>query len=99
MNIPALNPYSNSINNNINGNVGKVTLPNTNTAAEINSKSAKSNNGQGKSEKLLTSKEREFFMKMFPENSEKIMNHVLFNRSGRLQSTNVRKGMIVDGRA
>jgi hypothetical protein len=47
---------------------------------------------------LLTRKEREFFIKMFPENSNQIENHVLFNRNGRLQTQSFSKGLIVDSR-
>jgi hypothetical protein len=47
---------------------------------------------------ILTQNEREFFIKMFPQNSEQIQKHVVFNRNGRLQSTNVSKGVIIDGR-
>ncbi len=50
-------------------------------------------------DKLITSKEREFFINMFPENSESLEKHVLFNRNGRLQNHNLTKGLIVDGRA
>ncbi len=47
---------------------------------------------------IVTQNERDFFVKMFPQNSEQIQNHVVFNRNGRLQSTNTSKGLIVDGR-
>ncbi len=47
---------------------------------------------------LLSKKERDFFVKIFPDNSSKIENHVLFNRKGRLQSVNIMKGTIIDGR-
>jgi len=49
--------------------------------------------------KLITRQERDFFIKMFPENSEKLEKHVLFNRNGRLQTHNVQKGSIVDQKA
>lgn len=47
---------------------------------------------------LVTQNEREFFVKMFPENSAQLENHVLFNRNGRIQAVNPEKGLIVDGR-
>ncbi len=52
-------------------------------------------NGSG----IITSQEREFFINMFPQNSEQLENHVVFNRNGKLQSSNVSLGRIVDGRA
>ncbi|MDQ1267052.1 MAG: hypothetical protein QG635_2205, partial [Bacteroidota bacterium] len=50
-------------------------------------------------DKVITSKERDFFIKMFPENSEQLSKHVLFNKNGKLQSYGYSKGMIIDGRA
>lgn len=49
-------------------------------------------------DKIITRNERDFFIKMFPSSSEQLENHVLFNRSGRIQSYNLSKGSIVDGR-
>lgn len=48
--------------------------------------------------KVITKKEREFFVNMFPENAEQIQRHVLFNKSGRTSSPSIYKGTIVDGR-
>ncbi len=48
---------------------------------------------------VLTKKERTFFKKLFPESSEQIDKHVLFNRNGRVQTPSVNKGVIFDGRA
>ena len=50
------------------------------------------------SDRIVNSEERSFFMKMFPDNSTQLANHVLFNRDGRLQIQNLNKGMIIDGR-
>jgi hypothetical protein len=47
---------------------------------------------------LITQKEREFFIKMFPENQQQLEKHVVFNSSGRLQTHSYSKGMIIDGR-
>ncbi len=49
-------------------------------------------------DKVVTQKERKFFIKMFPDSSEQLEKHVLFNRSGRIASPNISKGSIVDGR-
>lgn len=48
---------------------------------------------------LISQKERAFFMSMFPDNSEQLENHIVFNRSGKIQSHNLYKGTIIDGRA
>lgn len=49
-------------------------------------------------DKIINPEERDFFVKMFPDSSSQIEKHVLFNRNGRLQVTNISKGMIIDGR-
>lgn len=48
--------------------------------------------------KILDQQEREFFIKMFPESSQKIENHVLFNRNGKVQSYSYAKGLIIDAK-
>jgi hypothetical protein len=47
---------------------------------------------------IISKQERDFFIKMFPESSQKIENHVLFNRNGKVQSYTYAKGMIVDAK-
>ena len=47
---------------------------------------------------IITSKERDFFINMFPANSEQLKRHTIFNINGQLQSTNISKGKLVDGR-
>jgi len=49
-------------------------------------------------EKLITSKERNFFKQMFPESSDQIDRHIVFNRNGRTQAYSYAKGTIIDGR-
>ena len=49
-------------------------------------------------DKIVTQKERKFFIRMFPESSEQLEKHVLFNRTGRISQPNISKGSIVDGR-
>ncbi len=49
-------------------------------------------------EKIVTQKERKFFIRMFPDSSEQLEKHVLFNRTGRISQPNISKGSIVDGR-
>ncbi|MFP4368853.1 MAG: hypothetical protein ACLFR2_04665 [Candidatus Kapaibacterium sp.] len=50
------------------------------------------------SEEMLSKKERDFFIKLFPENSTQIERHTLFNRNGRTQDADINKGMLVDSR-
>jgi len=47
----------------------------------------------------LSQNEREFFANMFPENSELIKKHVLFNRNGRIETPATSKGTLFDGLA
>lgn len=49
-------------------------------------------------EKIITKQERKFFIKMFPESSAVIENHILFNRNGKVTNPQISKGMIVDGK-
>ncbi len=48
---------------------------------------------------LVSNKERDFFIKLFPESSEQLTRHVLFNRNGKLQQQPIMKGLIIDGKA
>ncbi len=48
---------------------------------------------------IITKRERNFFIRMFPENSRQIENHVLFNRNGKVQNYSYKKGSIFDGKA
>jgi hypothetical protein len=93
MKVDTLKPYTNSVYpNNIANRVSDgYTYPE-------NRSSGLSSSGEGNSSNILTQKERDFFVKMFPQNSEQIQNHVVFNRNGKLQSSNVSKGVIIDGR-
>ncbi len=93
------------------GSTGYVRLPEdlrTNRPAEtVTPKPApvadrtldKANSSLKDTGKLITRQERDFFIKMFPENSDKLEKHVLFNRNGRLQTHNVQKGSIIDQKA
>lgn len=89
------NPYANSLSENLASNGisinGNVVQKNTEMAI---SKSSEETLSDG----LLTKKERTFFKKLFPENSDQIEKHVLFNRNGKLHNANVNKGVIFDGR-
>ena len=63
-----------------------------------NSANAAKQNFQDSGE-VVTRTERNFFKNMFPESSDQIERHVLFNRNGRIQSADIAKGSIFDGRA
>jgi hypothetical protein len=47
----------------------------------------------------ITKYERDFFKNMFPDNSDQIENYVLFNRNGRIKTSAMPKGIIIDGKA
>lgn len=47
---------------------------------------------------IITQQERFFFVKMFPESAQKLENHILFNRNGRLLNGSLPKGTIIDVR-
>ena len=98
MNIQAINAYMNpNVNNikesmNVSPEIGikdRTTTDKTYEEQDINLKSP---------DKIVTDKERQFFINLFPESSEQIENHILFNRNGRLQTPNISIGTIVDGR-
>jgi 20S proteasome alpha/beta subunit len=55
---------------------------------------AKSGNNSNSS--VITKKEREFFIKLFPENSAQIEKHELFNKNGKITKQSFSKGAIVD---
>lgn len=48
---------------------------------------------------LINSQERDFFKTLFPENSDQIDKHIVFNRNGKINSFSLAKGLIVDGKA
>ncbi|MGQ9819214.1 MAG: hypothetical protein ACUVQ1_04730 [Candidatus Kapaibacteriales bacterium] len=52
---------------------------------------------QNKNE-IITKQERYFFVKLFPESAQKLENHILFNRNGRLLNGSLPKGAIIDAR-
>ncbi len=49
-------------------------------------------------EAVISREEKEFFKKLFPENSAVIEEHVLFNRNGGTQNHVVNKGVLLDNR-
>ena len=108
MNIPGLianNPYLKNTGE-VTQNVVKDKLTTNNNTLQKNNEVKTDKNLTGDNQylqnfnpdKVITKQERKFFIKMFPESSEQLENHVLFNRNGRTQQTDVRKGLIVDGK-
>jgi|GEM_PF-4986588 len=49
-----------------------------------------------RSKDLISTSEKQFFKELFPESTQQIDSHIVFNRSGKIQSSNVRKGVILD---
>lgn len=96
MKVQGIDAYTNQYTN----ETGEGSRAVVGRPAEKSRQAAVSKTGQMESnpENLVTSKEREFFIRLFPENSEQLSRHVLFNRNGKLQSANISKGQIVDGR-
>ncbi len=71
----------------------KTSTPNinkSNTSVNINNTSAINTN------EIISKTERQYFAKLFPDNSGQIEKHVLFNRNGKVVETNARKGNIFD---
>ncbi len=110
MKIPELNSYNTYTNNNADNGLGIAH----NKTNGVNGSSMQSSVDKVKDEivlsnesllgnkinpeKILTKQERKFFIKMFPESSTVIENHVLFNRNGKVTNPQISKGMIVDGK-
>jgi hypothetical protein len=49
-------------------------------------------------EKLITKNERNYFMKLFPDEQSQIEKHIVFNRNGRINESNVSKGILLDAK-
>jgi hypothetical protein len=47
---------------------------------------------------IITPAERDFFIKMYPENAQQIARYTVFNRNGSLEQSAVPKGSLIDGR-
>ncbi len=87
------NVYTQGLNTNrVNGGIAKAKQ--TEKTSETQTQQADS----GKTKDLISQQEREFFKSMFPESSEQIDKHVIFNRNGKVSTPNLSKGSIVDGR-
>lgn len=95
MNISALKAYDDK---QVEQNENAVVDRETKKLANQGTKQFNNENLQAK-DNIITNTERNFFINMFPANSEQLKRHTIFNRNGQIQNTNVSKGKIVDGRA
>ncbi len=87
------NTYLSSDGNKINNQ----PIPRTNKSLEgkgVNDLSTKLENQIS----LLNNKERNFFKKMFPENSRQIENHILFTRNAKVLNAAQSKGSLLDAK-
>lgn len=50
-------------------------------------------------ENLITPKEMAYFKKLFPLEKTQIERHIVFNRNGKINETNVSKGILIDSKA
>lgn len=50
-------------------------------------------------EELITPTERDFFKKLFPTEQTQLEKHIVFNRNGKINVTNISKGIFVDSKA
>ncbi len=93
------NKYDGYDNNKLKGELNKnKSLNSTEKLSTNGSNEIKSNYMNGVNpDKLITKQERQYFKKMFPESSELIEKHVLFNRNAKVQSPAIMKGQLVDG--
>ena len=110
MKIPVLNTYNTYTNNNsdngfdiaskkmngLNGSSIHASIDKVKDEIVLSNESLIGN--KINPEKIITKQERKFFIKMFPESSAVIENHVLFNRNGKVTNPQISKGMIVDGK-
>ena len=95
MQIPVLNAYRDT---NVNNTQETAITQAVKKSNEEDNNVDSYNLNNKKQNNLLTPKEREFFIGMFPDSSDQLEKHVLFNRSGRIQTLSLGKGAIVDGR-
>lgn len=98
MKIPVLRAYENPYANGVDAASSNSKMSTSKIDAKAKENINKSIDKKDSNE-LLTNRERQFFMNLFPESSDQIEKHVLFNRNGKLQSPDISKGAIFDGRA
>jgi len=101
MNVSILNSY------NPYSKTNELSLENLNEKIEkrlgnnLNQTNGRPNTKQIKNlaENLITPKERDFFKKLFPLDKNQLEKHIVFNRNGKINETNISKGIIIDSKA
>ncbi len=96
MNVSAIKAYQ---DNNSASRVAKSAII---KSGELNSNSAanmiqsKSSSNSAGSREIVSKSERNYFMKLFPQNSAQIERHEIFNRNGKVSTQSFNKGRLVD---
>lgn len=101
MNVSILNSY------NPYSKTKEITLENLNEQVEkrlnsnLNQTNGRLNTQQIKNsaDELITQKERDFFKKLFPMDKTQLDRHIVFNRNGKINETNISKGILIDSKA
>lgn len=73
------------------GMVNKTSYPQQQKLEEFNDK-------VNQPDTILSDNEKNFFKQMFPESTDSLDRHVVFNRNGRVQSKSFSLGMVLDAR-
>lgn len=68
---------------------------NNNSAANMIQQKS-SSTPAGNSKEIVSKSERNYFMKLFPQNSAQIERHEIFTRNGKVSRQNLNKGRLVD---
>ena len=93
MTVSTLNPYKKQSTDflGVSADKSQAIKSRQNEAQKINAQAQQKEN-------LISSDEKSFFVRLFPESAEKISKHTLFNSAGKSISSNVQKGMLIDAR-
>jgi hypothetical protein len=100
MNVSAVKAYSNPLvqGSNEQNEYYKLQSNKSQSDKTQNNKASAQLSLSNSNNSVVTRKERDFFIKMFPDNSDQLERHVLFTRNGKVQSSATRLGSLVDGR-
>lgn len=83
--------YSNSDRVSSKNSVNKTDYPQNQKLDDFNDK-------VNQPETILSDNEKTFFKQMFPESTESLDRHVVFNRNGRVQTKSFSLGMVLDAK-
>lgn len=98
MKIPSIDAYRDTM---FNEPIKPISGEKNNNVSQVSKEEPRRGNATAKLKtngNLITDKEREFFIKMFPENQNQLEKHEVFTSSGKLQTHTYSKGIIIDGR-